>query len=74
MNNLTIGDVVRLQTCKEYPIGGWLHGELAVVCGGSYSSQTIVVKLKNKVLRDSVQQEGTLRGTAIVNFANVQKQ
>ena len=74
MNNFSIGENVRLRCCKEYPIGGWVHGELATICGGSYSSQTLFVRLKNKTLRNAVIQDGAIRGTIMVSFANVQKQ
>lgn len=71
MKNFNIGDVVRLRTCKEYPIGGWVHGELAVICGGSYESQTLFVRLKNRTLRNAVEQDGAIKGTIVVSFANV---
>lgn len=66
-----IGDVVQIQCTSDFPIGGWLHGELAVVCGGSYSQKMLIVKLKNKLLREAVEQDDALRGTVNVSFANV---
>lgn len=57
MSQFQIGDIVRLKHTSDFPIGGWLHNELAVVCGGSYSKKMLIVKLKNKVLRDALQQD-----------------
>ncbi|MGL4622343.1 MAG: hypothetical protein ACRCZS_25335 [Chroococcidiopsis sp.] len=73
MTTFQVGDIVRLKHISDFPIGGWLHNELAVVYARDYSQQMLVVKLKNKLLRDSVKQDIAERGTIIVSFANLTK-
>lgn len=54
LKKLKLGDKVQLIHTSMSPLGGWLHGENAVVCG--LTKTGIKVKLCDKVLAKALQQ------------------
>lgn len=72
MINFAVGDTVKIKTSHTFPLGGWLHGETAVVVAVYELTEMLTVELKNEVLRKAITQDISKPGLIKTSFGNVQ--